>query len=352
MKTLLRPKVLIPLVLSFGLVAALLTFGDIGKVMRVMAAFPRVYLVYYLLLTVAYEGARAAQWHYLLKGLKVHVPFRAQLYAFLLGEAMKSMPIGNYFQSYLLSRSRDEDLGRLTAASAFTIIIEVAVSLVGVVILGLGDASGPVRSITVIGVLLVAAVAWVIWRIHETAHMPQRWKQHTSWRKFLDGLQQFREGSKDLLRPRVLAVVVPLGAVYLVLGGLALHTIVLGLAQTQANTGLEHVTVFDSLAIYFFSLAIALVFPLPIDFGVTEASGAGAFLAYGVQKFAAVAVMLINRVLSIASALVIAAIASIFMWDELRRAMSERPKRQQKPGQRRGPQPEEDVAAADARVPA
>ncbi len=59
---------------------------------------------------------------------------------------------------------------------------------------------------------------------------------------------------------------------------------------------------------YFFSLAVGLLFPVPVDFGVMEASGTGGFLAYGAQEFAAVSAMLLNRVLSLASSLVIALI--------------------------------------------
>jgi hypothetical protein len=79
--------------------------------------------------------------------------------------------------------------------------------------------------------------------------------------------------------------------------------------------------------VYFFSLAVGLLFPVPVDFGVMEASGTCGFLAYGVQEFAAVSAMLLNRVLSLASSLVIALIGVIFLHDELRRALHERPRR-------------------------
>ena len=64
----------------------------------------------------------------------------------------------------------------------------------------------------------------------------------------------------------------------------------------------------DIHAVYFFSLAVGPLFPVPVDFGVMEASGTGSFLAYGAQEFAAVSAMLLNRVLSLASSLVIALI--------------------------------------------
>jgi uncharacterized protein (TIRG00374 family) len=326
MKKLLRPRVLIPLVIGLGILAALLAFGDINKVFKLVAGFPRVYLVYYLLLTVVYEAVRCTQWHYLLRALNVHVPLRAQIFAFTVGEVARNMPIGNYFQSYLLSRSRGEDFGRLSAASTFIVLIEVAVSLVGIVIIGVGTWSGWLRSVIIIGLAVFFTAAWIVSRIHETPHMPRWLKAHNSWRRFREELRQFRHGAEDLLRPRVLAIVVPLGALYLVLGGLLLYIVSRGLSESQAHTGLGNISVFDALAVYFFSLAFALIFPLPVDFGATEVSGTGAFLAEGVQKFAAVSVMLINRVLSIGAAVAIAAVGMLVLRDELRLAMQERPR--------------------------
>ena len=97
---------------------------------------------------------------------------------------------------------------------------------------------------------------------------------------------------------------------------------------------------------YFFSLAVGLLFPVPVDFGVMEASGASGFLTYGVQQFVAVGAMLLNRVLSLASSLVIALIGVIFLRDELRRALQERPRRP--PRKPRAPRKPNQVACSGA----
>jgi len=101
-----------------------------------------------------------------------------------------------------------------------------------------------------------------------------------------------------------------------------LTLIVLGVGLIAALLALG-----DIHAGYFFSLTAGLLFPVPVDFGVMEASGTSGFLAYGVQEFAAVSAMLLNRLLSLASSLVIALIGVIFLHDELRRALQERPRR-------------------------
>ena len=111
MKTLLKPKVLIPIILSVALIVALLAFADIKKVAAVLSSFQKIYLLWFFLLMVVYEVVRGAQWHFLLKLMDIRVPLRTQIFAFAAGEVTKSMPIGNYFQNYLLQQSKGTDCG-------------------------------------------------------------------------------------------------------------------------------------------------------------------------------------------------------------------------------------------------
>src|SRR5260221_13585299 len=128
MKKLLRPKVVIPIIVSASIVAALLAFADVKKVMALLLGFQSQYLLYFILLMLAYEVVRAAQWHYLLTTLDIRVPLRTQLFTYLGGEMAKSLPVGNYFSSYLLSETKGAKLGRASAATTIIILIEVAVS--------------------------------------------------------------------------------------------------------------------------------------------------------------------------------------------------------------------------------
>src|SRR6185312_7661556 len=100
-----KPKVFIPLVLGVALIVALISFSDIHKVLRLMAGFQRLYLLYYLLLMIAYEVVRGIQWHYSLTRLDVRAPLSAQIVAFALSEVTKVLPIGNYFQNYVLQQA-------------------------------------------------------------------------------------------------------------------------------------------------------------------------------------------------------------------------------------------------------
>jgi len=65
-----------------------------------MTAFDKLYLLSYLVLMAAYTAVRGVQWHDLLAALEIDAPLRSQVFAFLVGEVTKSIPIGNYVQNY------------------------------------------------------------------------------------------------------------------------------------------------------------------------------------------------------------------------------------------------------------
>lgn len=319
MKRLLNPKVLIPSVLSVAIIVVLLGFGDIHKVLRLMVSFPHLTLLWFLLLMVAYEAVRCAQWHFLLGALSVRIPLRVQIFAFFTGEVAKSVPVGNYFQNYLLQRSNGVDFGLTSAATTFVVLIETAVSLLGVVILGVGAWTGWLRPVILIGVLMTALVVWAFTSLHRAGRAPQWMQRHKTWQTVLRELRQFIDGSRHILHPRVILIASALGAVYLVIAGVALYLVAQGLSI--------HISLTGALAVYFFSLAFSLIFPLPVDIGVLEVSGVGAFLALGADKPPAVGAMLVNRVLSFGSALAIALVCMIILHKEFSQAMRDRPRK-------------------------
>ncbi len=68
-------------------------------------------------------------------------------------------------------------------------------------------------------------------------------------------VRQFRAGATDLVHPRPLAVALLLGAVYVTLAGAALYLIVRGL-------GIRGVSLWQVLAVSYFSLGFSLIVPL------------------------------------------------------------------------------------------
>ncbi|MBF6592481.1 MAG: flippase-like domain-containing protein [Ktedonobacterales bacterium] len=304
-KKLLNPKVIIFVVLGVSVIAALLAFGDIRRVLRLMASFPRIFLLWYFLLMVAYEVVRGVQWHLLLKALDIRVPLRIQIFAYLSSEVAKAVPIGNYFENYILERAEGTDVGRSSAATTLSVLIEVGTSLVDLVLIGLGSWSGWLRPVIVLGTLAFGLGAWGVHRFHRARGLPRWILEHRLARTAAEELRRFREGVIDLLHPRVLATAIALGTVYLLLGGSALYLVIHGLGL--------HVSLWQAWAVYFFSLAFSLIFPLPVDIGVLEVSATGALLAEGVSRTPAVGVVLINRVLSLASSLLIAVIGLAYL---------------------------------------
>ncbi|MEO7002589.1 MAG: lysylphosphatidylglycerol synthase transmembrane domain-containing protein [Ktedonobacterales bacterium] len=335
LKKLLRPSVVIPLLFTVGIVAALLTLTDIRKVVALMASFQRLYLLYFLLLMIAYEVVRAVQWAYLLRAQRSKTPLRAQIFAFAVSEVTKALPIGNYVQNYLLQEADGEDFGRTSAITTLIIFIEVGVSLLAVVILGDGAWTLWLRIGIPIGVLLFVGIALLIVHLH-SRHDPPTWMtRHKSLRTVLEEFRRFREGARDILHLRTMVVAVALGALYLTIAALALYIVTLGLNIPVLLTG--------TLSVYFLSLAVGLIFPLPVDIGILELSMLGAFVALGVSRNAALGASLVNRVLSIASSLVIALVVVAILYPELRKALrGGKQKRQQR---REGkPTPQQDQA--------
>lgn len=325
MKKLLQPKVLIPAVLGIAILAALLSFGNVSRVVSAMERFNRLSLVWIILLFAAYTAVRGWQWLYLLNRLGIKTSRRAEIFAFLLSEATKSVPIGNYMQNYVLNRSEGADIGRTSAATTAMVLAEVAVSLTGIVILGLGAWTPYLRGIILVGLALFALGCWLFYKLHEKSGPPQWMMGHKWSKKVYEELKQLGEGAKDLLHWRILAVVYLNTLVYSLIAGGALYFIIHGIGVDLAYG--------PALAVYFFGLAVSLIFPLPVDFGVAEISGTGAFLLVGVEKASAVSIMLIFRLLSILSALLFAAIACVVMRDQLKEALSNRKQRKrQRPG--------------------
>ncbi len=305
-----KPKVFIPLVLGVALIVALISFSDIHKVLRLLSGFQRLYLLYYLLLMIAYEVVRGIQWHYSLTRLKVRAPLSAQILAFALSEVTKVLPIGNYFQNYVLQQAEGTDIGLTSAATTLFILEEVIVSLVGVVILGLGGWTVWLRPLIIVGVAIAVVVIWLLARFHHGGGRPEWVARHKALRKIADEFGHFREGAVDLMRPRPLAVTFACSATYLVIGGAALYVVLEGL-------GIPNASFTEALAVYFFSLAVALMLPIPVDFGVIEISGVGAFVAVGVTRDAAIGAVLANRILSILASIAIAAVVVLILHKEV-----------------------------------
>jgi len=318
-----RPALVLSLALGVALIVALVTLGNSSAILRDILAFHPRYLLWFLGFMLVYEAGRIAQWHFLLQALDVRVPLRRQTLAFLVGEVARSLPLGNYLPSYVLRHSDAVAYGLSSVAATTIVLFEVVVSLAAVMILGLGEWSEWVRLLIVVGVLVTLLGAWLAWRLRTHIALPERIRRQRSVQALLREVRTFLAGAARLARPRVIAIGLLLCGAYLTAAGAALYAVTRGL-------GLD-VSLGQAVAAYCFSLAVGLIEPSPVDIGVIEVGGVGAFLALGLPADRAVSAMLINRALSIAASLLIAGAGIIVVRREFS-ALRQRNRRG--PGQR------------------
>jgi len=306
--------VLLTLVM-FIVVVALLWFGGVSRIGDQIAHFQRLYLAWFVLLTVAYELVRGALWHGLIRCLEGGVTVKSEIFAFAAGEAIKFLPTGAYVQNYILSQAADADFGHSSAATTAMIVAEIVVSLLGVAVLGVGGWSLGLR----IAILVLGLGAILLTKRYLGAprplHIPNWARRYKPLRWAAKEYTHFRTGAAVLTHPRILAFTFTLTALSLVLSGAALYAVLRGL-------GVLDISFSDAIAVNCFGLAFYVVL------GSLEAADVGVLVGIGVSKSAAVSAVLVNRVLGIGVTIVMAAIVMAALrgeWHTLRREPSRSP---------------------------
>lgn len=354
-----RPRVFLPVGIGVALLVALFLVAGPREAQRLITHFHPAALIGFFLLMAGYEVVRCAQWAYLLARLGLPIPPRAQIFAYAIGEVSKNVPVGNFVPDYILTREQGADFGRASSSSLLISVLEVAVALTGIVIIGV-DGWTWIRPLILIGTFVFVLLVWAFtrWRHHpHVAHLhltaalasddppasdtsstgapapgaadqpvnAPRWALRAlrwGWvRAALRELQQFTEGEQTLLHPNVIAVSALACAVYMILSGLALYAVVRGL-------GLSGITWTEALSASFFSLAVSTIIPIPTDLGSSEASGAGALAAMGLSAAGAVSALLLYRFLNLVEQVLVALLAIVFLPEEFRALwMSRKPRR-------------------------
>ena len=314
----LRPAVVGPLLLSATLLVALLTVGNVATIGSLVRHIHVATLLTIVLVLVGYEAARAAQWLVLLQGLHVRAPRRVQVFTYLVGEPTRVLPIGNFVENYLLLRAAGTAFGLSSVATLASVLLEVGAALLGLVLLGLGP-WGWLRPLIVLGLATFVLCVWMGAHLHRSWRLPAWVTQQHALRAVLAEARQFRHGAATLRQPRVLLSAALLGALYVGLGGTVLYLVARGL-------GLGSLSWPQVLAVYCFSLAFALILPLPVDVGVTETGGAAAFVVLGVDPSIAVGAMLLMRAITVGVALVIGLLTLAVLPDVTRSVLHGRPR--------------------------
>jgi uncharacterized membrane protein YbhN (UPF0104 family) len=313
-RRLLRPRVVIPLTLSIGVLGALLTLGNFDRIVAEVTAFQAQDMLWCIILFLVYELLRGAQWTVLLRTLDARVPSRSVAVSFLSGEVTKYLPLGNYFPNYVLRETDRLDFGSTSAATLGIVLFEVVVSLAGVAILGLGAWSGWLRPLVVGGSLAVVLLGAVI--VHFRARLvTPSWLTRRRWmRSALVELQRCGVGLRLLAHPRTLLLGTVLCAAYIATASAALLAVLHGLGDFSLSYA-------QVAGVYSFTLAFALIEPSPMDLGILELGGVAALLVVGADPTTAVAAMLISRLFSVAVSLSVAAIGLALLHRTVGRAL-------------------------------
>ena len=343
--TFFEPKVFLPIVAGVGLLVALIVLAGPQQAWSLISHFHPEALIAFFLLIAGYEVVRCAQWHYLLTQLNIRVPLRTQIFSYAIGEFTKNLPVGNFVPDYILTRSKGTDFGRASSSSLLISVLEVAVALAGIVIIGI-DGWTWIRPVILIGTFLFVILAWTFYRWHHSPHYATAttssqssgqaghvrrarhgghapaWARRVLRWKWVQGamheLHEFTQGEATLLHPHVIAISTLACAVYMVFSGLALYVVVLGL-------GLTGISWEEALSASFFSLAVSTIIPIPTDLGSSEASGAGALVAMGLSAAGAVSALLLYRFLNLIAQILVALLTSLAMPGEFRAMWRARP---------------------------
>jgi uncharacterized membrane protein YbhN (UPF0104 family) len=245
-----------------------------------------------LALTFPYLLCRALVWHDLLSLLCVRVSWRNLATAFAGGEMTKSLPAGIYVENLMLGRL--SHLGprwtvRSTTATTAMLGLECALAVPAILILGIPGQ--PWLRLTLLAVVAAWIVILVVVRLlvgegaRRLRARPVRWLC-----KLAESVEEFLDAGAELLTPRTLLDLIPT-AIYMLIYVVDLYAI----ART---VGVHHFSFLDATATYSVVVLAVVLIPIPTEIGISEFTGLGALLAYGVPHASAAIIVLSLRLLA------------------------------------------------------
>lgn len=305
-------RIVVPTLVAFALLAYVAEIAAAGRAPESLAHVLGQVGWIAAFLAIPYFALRALTWRLLLDQVGVHAPEREQLAAFSSGELTKSLPGGIYLQAYVLARLENFTERQVVGAAVATTGMDV---MIGTVSFLTAFAIGLPRNPWFRVLLAAVAGAWVLlyfgaWLIGSWWH-PQRREHAPRWARWVGRIiVEVFESATRLVRPEtwrplatttvyLLSYVVIL---YLVLQALEIHQVTfLGAIGVLAITNMAN-----------------MLLPIPFELGLTEVTGVGVLMAYGVDAPTAAVAMLAYRVVTTGALTVLVGGILIALRDELR----------------------------------
>ncbi len=310
-----HPRVLIATVLGAVILATLLSLSGSGQVWRIIASFPLYLVAILFALVVGREALRAVQWRLFLKAVGLRATRREAFLTLAGGDAAQALPAGLYFQDVLISRELNTGLSAPLAATTLMIWMEITVSMLALAVLGIPGFPmiRPIMAFCGVGSLMLMLLAHTrLLRVVRYVLCRQEKRLGRFGSKLVGGVDSFIGSFEGLSHPRVLLSGLMLCAAYMTLTIFGFFLVCVGL-------GISKIGPAEAAAIYSLVLAIIDANPLPSDLGLSELSGVGGFLAFGVDSAAGLAAMLTFRVLLLLGEELVAGAAFVFFREETRR---------------------------------
>ena len=314
-KRLFSPRILIPTILSLALFMFLVGLSGRNELLSALALTP-AHAGEVIGLALAYFACKGVAWYLLLRRLDIKASPPEIAFCFSGGEVAKNLPGGAFFQNYLLNRIMGAHFAYTAGASLSMMGLEGVITYVILLTLGMPHVPGLRALLGVIagvGLTVLAASWWwdlprklIDWgRAHHNQHI-QGAAVH---------LEHFIRGLKTLA---ALHLITP--GLVLVGGFLVAQALTLYIVATQLP--IPQLTIIPSLDVFALSIFLPLVFPFPVQFGLSELSGMAAMMAYGADRRQAIAAMIAFRVWGVGVTMLLGVVGMLVMPECLKRALS------------------------------
>lgn len=274
-RTLLRPRVVLPVLLAAALFLVAVSLGDLGQVVNRVKAVSVGSMMLVLGFAALYLLLKALQLHLLLNDLEAYPGWRRFTLAFSVGELALTFPLGIFAQNWVLAGKKGMHFGRSSAATIVMLVMEVVVTLLWLAINGVPGWE-PVRPVAAAMLGAMVILGFALFRFRLMDRLAERMAHRRLHRVLAEALGLLH-GLEKLGRWRVLGINLLITAAYLAALAAAFWTMGHGM-------GLQHLSYREASTIYAFALASVLVSGgIFGQIGTVEVIGMSAARAWGMD---------------------------------------------------------------------